>query len=248
MKEHKGEIRSKIGSAIATLILVAAVGLCLLVVSQVQSKGYVSVVGHSLFRVITGSMEPTIPVDALLISAETDIEDLKEGDIICFRSRETGMLGRVITHRIVDIHKDVNGNCLLVTRGDANMVHDNYYVTKDNLIGRVIWHTKDGNPMAAIVSVATSKIGFLACVVFPVLLVGGLILKDCVKSIQNELNNVERELNLEKQAEKQVEITADEKTPGEFALDPEEYEEMRSRLRAELIEELEQSVKEDVER
>ena len=65
--------------------------------------------GYSFFRVVTGSMEPQIPVGAMLISQETDIEDLKIGDIICFSALSPDMYGRCITHRVIGISEGADG-------------------------------------------------------------------------------------------------------------------------------------------
>ena len=48
-------------SLLVTLMLILAVLLCLYVVVQVMSNGYVNIGGYMMFRVVTGSMEPTIP-------------------------------------------------------------------------------------------------------------------------------------------------------------------------------------------
>ena len=159
----------KLGQAVVTAILIAAVIFCIVVISQVMSRGYVTIAGRSLFRVVTGSMEPTIPTGSLLISKNIEIEEIERGDIICFRSKESNMLGQVITHRVIDIVHSGDGNLYLETCGDANPTADGYYVTDANLIGIVTKYTKSGNLMAKIFSLFTSKIGFLSCVAIPVL-------------------------------------------------------------------------------
>ena len=47
---------------VVTVLLVLAVALCLYVVVQVLSNGYANIGGFMMFRVVTGSMEPEIPV------------------------------------------------------------------------------------------------------------------------------------------------------------------------------------------
>ena len=61
---------------LVTLLLVLAVALCLYTVVQVLSHGYVNMGGFMMFRVVTGSMEPTIPVGALLVTQQVDIESI----------------------------------------------------------------------------------------------------------------------------------------------------------------------------
>ena len=66
-------------SALVTVLLVLAVTLCLYATIQVLSKGYANIGGFMMFRVVTGSMEPEIPVGALLLTKETEIEEVSGG-------------------------------------------------------------------------------------------------------------------------------------------------------------------------
>lgn len=236
MDKREEKKRRRIGTILVSVLLGITAVLCMLVIAQVLSKGYVSLAGHSLFRVVTGSMEPEIPVGALLITAETDVQEIAQEDIICFRSAEPGMLGRVITHRVTAVVTGSDGWVLLETKGDANLTKDAGYVTESNLIGRVIWHSKEGNLLAGMVTLMSNKIGFLACIVFPVLLIAGIILRDCVKSIRQELRDARQELE-EPDAGREAEK---EEADGKSPLNPEEYQELCGRLRAELMEELKQ--------
>lgn len=220
--------KEKIINAVASVLLVTAVVLCITVIAQTLSKGYVTFFGTSLFRVVTGSMEPTIPTGALLISREVDIDEVEKGDIICFRSKETNMLGQVITHRVVDVLEGEDGEIYMETRGDANPASDGYYVTGGNLIGEVSAYTKEGNILAKIYSVVTTPLGFLSCIVFPILLVAGFIMQGSVNVIRKELDAISEGI---------------QDKPIEHAITPEEYDEMVERLRKEVLEEVKQSVK-----
>ena len=115
----------KFMSVFTTVLLIAAIAFCFTVVFQIQTKRYVSIFGFSVFRVITDSMEPAIPVGALILNQETEIDNVKIGDIICFRSMESYMYGSIVTHRVVDI-KTIDGKIALTTRGDANNSEDSY--------------------------------------------------------------------------------------------------------------------------
>lgn len=217
-------------SALVTVLLVLAVMLCLYVVIQVLSKGYVNIAGFSMFRVVTGSMEPTMPVGTLLIAKNVPVESVQLEDIVCFRTRETQIFNEIVTHRVVRILDGIDGILYLETKGDANLAADGYLVTQANLVGKVVWHTGEENMIASIFSFFTNKIGFLACIVFPCLLLAGLILQECVKNIRTELQGAMEELQ-------QQEAEPDPL----LSMTKEEYEEMYARIRAELIEELRQS-------
>ena len=94
-----------------------------------------------------------------------------------------------------------------------------------------MWHTGEKSVLSSVFSFFTNKVGFLGCIVFPCLLLAGLVLKDCVGNIKKELQSVMDELE-----------SPNEK--ADWELDPlcgmtqEEYQQMYERIRAELIEEL----------
>lgn len=235
MKQKRNEVRSGrterwIGTAV-TLLLALSVALCLFVVTQVLSKGYVSFGGFMLFRVVTGSMEPAIPVGSLLVSERVDIATVEIGDIVCFRTQELEIWGKIVTHRVVDILSDTGAGLLLETKGDANLVMDDNYVSQDNLIGKVIWISGGESPLVSVISFFTSKIGFLACIVFPCLLFAGMILRDCVSNIRKELQVYTEEVERLQRAAPQSQAAC-------YGLTQEEYDEMVARIRAEVMEEL----------
>lgn len=184
--------------SVATSILLAlAVLFCGFVMMQIHRDGYVTIVGCSVFHVVSGSMEPEIPVGALIISQKTEIEDIEVGDIISFRSLEPYMQGSIVTHRVVEIHKK-DGELALVTQGDANNSMDAYYVTRDNLIGRIIYHTPDGNFVTSLYGFLTNKAGFFVVIVVPVILLTATILQDNMRRIRKEIKKLKQEIEAEK--------------------------------------------------
>ena len=211
-----------------------AVLLCLYIAVQVLSTGYANIFGFSLFRVVTGSMEPTIPVGSLLISQQVDIETIKADDIVCFYSKDSAIFGKIVTHRVIRVMQDAAGGILLETKGDANAVADYQYVTAENLIGKVIYRAGEDNMLSSILSFFSTKVGFLGCIVFPCLILTGVILKDCVKNIRGELKEMMEQLD-EEEAQKafREKLEAAQMTP-------EEYARLEEKIRAELIEELKQ--------
>ena len=218
-------------SALVTVMLFLAVAICLYATTQVLSNGYVNFGGFMMFRVVTGSMEPSIPVGSLLITQETDIENVKVDDVICFKTRVQEIWGKIVTHRVVGIYESEEGKILLETKGDANPVTDVYFVEESNFVGKVIWHTGDGNMFADVLSVFTSKIGFLGFIALPSLLLAALILKSIV-------GNVRQELHMMMELEKIQEAGKSEKNDPIGEITEEEYSEMYERIRTELIEEL----------
>lgn len=234
MKSETNKTDKAAKGTASTIILALAVVLCLAVSIQVTTNGYVDLFGFSVFRVVTGSMEPTLPVGSILLSHSEPIENIQKEDIVCFRSLETGRFGHIVTHRVRAVLEDENGNIYLETKGDANLAADAIPVQQDNLIGRVVWYSGEGSFLQSVMSFITGKVGFLSCIVFPILLMTGLILRDNVRSIQKELRKAREELL-------QVEIDEADSAPAESVFTPEEYQEMYERIRAELMEELKQN-------
>lgn len=119
----------------------AAIGLILVSVFVLLSvvltpAGQVpQVLGYSVFRVMTGSMEPEIREDSLLVVQKTPPEDIAPGDVISFFSPDPMLEGAVNTHRVVRIEKE-NGRIQFITKGDANVIEDTYPVDASALVGK----------------------------------------------------------------------------------------------------------------
>lgn len=229
-EDKEKQILSRVSAAV-TVLLVLVVVLCLYVVIQLLNNGYVNIGGFMMFRVVTGSMEPTIPVGSLLISRQVEISSIRLDDIICFETQQAEIFGSVVTHRVVDILSGADGGILLATKGDANLVADGYMVSQENFIGKVIWYSGDESVLATIFSFLTGKVGFLGCIVFPCLIMATLVLRGCVNNIREELERAKEEMN------EPAEVNADNLLSS---MTQQEYEDMVTRIREELVQELAQ--------
>ena len=243
-------------SVLVTVLLVCTVLLCFSVILQVLNRGYASIGGYSFFRVVTGSMEPEIPIGALIVSKEVDIDTLEIGDIVCFRSEIYEIYGQSITHRVIDISKDADGTTRLQTKGDFNLAADSHYVTERNLIGKVVWWSEQNNLFSDLIAFFSNRISFLACIVFPCLVIAGLLFRNSVRNINKELSQARAELKgmgasfseggpdsgtAETQAPTSAAKQTDQTTKDMTAsMDSREYQEMYARICAELLEELKQ--------
>lgn len=217
--------KKKVVTGIVSAFLVLSICLFLYVVVQVLSKGYVSFGGYSFFKVITGSMGESLPVNSLTITKDQDINTIEKGDIVTFKSESPSMMGEVITHRVVNIVFQDDGKRVLQTKGDANLSMDGYYVDSDHLIGKVVWSTADDGLLPSLVGFFTDKSGFIICVVFPVLLIAAFVMSDCAKKMKSNIDEVVDQLDQN----------------GKSDVSEETVEEMRLRIMAELKEELKAS-------
>lgn len=120
-----GKLIPALCNLLGTLILILVIASCLpLTVPRLF--------GYEIYEVVSGSMEPEIPVGSVIYVAAAEPEDIVEDDVIAFRSGES-----IITHRVVTNRK-LDGE--FVTKGDANELEDMNSVPYANLIGRVEHH------------------------------------------------------------------------------------------------------------
>jgi signal peptidase len=91
-------------------------------------------VGHGLFAVRSGSMNPALEVGDLVVTRLVDPSEIRSGDVITI-----GTGGRaIVTHRVVAVQATDDGP-VFTTRGDANATPDPIAVRADQLHGRVDW-------------------------------------------------------------------------------------------------------------
>lgn len=110
---------------LGTLILLAVIGSCLLLTVP-------RFVGWQVYNVVSGSMEPEIPIGSLIYVEPVEPGVVVEEDIIAFQSGDS-----VVTHRVVRNHQ-LEG--AFTTKGDANEQEDVEPVPYEALIGRVEKH------------------------------------------------------------------------------------------------------------
>lgn len=114
--------------------LVLGILVCLLIIIlgiQAYNKLIVrdetaGILGYNYKTVLTGSMEPAIPVGSIVITKEQSSYEIE--DIISFQEE-----GAIITHRIISIDRE-----RYITKGDANNVADTEEVQQKQILGKVI--------------------------------------------------------------------------------------------------------------
>lgn len=109
--------------------------------------------GCGVAVVLSGSMEPTIHIDDLIIVTEQ--EDYKENDIVAYQSGSM-----VVVHRIIEVEPDT-----VITQGDANNAPD-APIRKEMIKGKVVYWIPGAGRIARL----------LKSPVATVILVGGALL------------------------------------------------------------------------
>jgi signal peptidase len=137
--------------------------------------------GVRSFVVLSGSMEPTIPVGSVIYSQKQ--ASYTKGDIISFTNQQ----GQIVTHRIASV-KQAEQEILYQTKGDANRNADAEFITSAKIIGKVFFTIPYVGRAIMFVKTPT---GFILSVVIPSIIF-----------IFWELWNIKREI--EKEVEKRV--------------------------------------------
>lgn len=123
---------------IAAVCLIAMSIFVLLTVVLTPAGQVPQVMGFSVLRVLTGSMKPEIPEDSMLLIQKADAASLQVGDVISFFSPDPSLNGALNTHRIVDI-AEADGSLQFTTKGDANLIEDQYPVDESRVVGKVLF-------------------------------------------------------------------------------------------------------------
>lgn len=91
----------KIVNAISTIVLILLILLVVVLFIARASGNSPSVFGYHIYRVSSGSMEPTLMKGDVILSKEVDFDEIKKDDIVTYKAIEGEMAGEMITHRVV---------------------------------------------------------------------------------------------------------------------------------------------------
>ena len=167
----------KVMNVLSVLIIVCSI-LALLTVVLAKPGEAPNFFGYSLFRVMTGSMEPSIPTDSLIVVKRVPASALEVGDVITFYSRDPSLLGEPNTHRIIRFEEDGEKR-LIYTKGDANNIEDRYSTHEEDLIGKVVFSSLG---LGKFVRIISNPIVFIPLIIIPLILMLGRSLFDSVKA------------------------------------------------------------------
>ena len=178
-------IFTKIINIFSILIIGAAV-LVLLNVVMTKPGEVPSVMGYSLFRVMTGSMEPTIPTDSAILTHAVESTEIQVGDVISYFSKDPSINGVVNTHRVVGIYEE-GGTVFYQTRGDANSANDLYPPTANEIIGKVVFSSYF---LGMLIRLISNPLVFFPLILVPLLV---LLILNLVKTYRMAANIARQE-------------------------------------------------------
>lgn len=163
----------KIGKIIKTIFNVAItvfVLLFLLIVClQRFSNNQITFLGYRMFSVASSSMAPDYNIGDVLIVKKTEPDQIKVGDSISYYGKVGSFAGKVITHQVIKIDKDVDKNLVFHTKGISNLVEDPL-VYADQIYGVVVHRSE---VLSFIYRTVNTKYGMFIFIVIPIFYIIG---------------------------------------------------------------------------
>ena len=161
-KDKKGRILAAINIILCIILIpVILMNVTVIISSYIHPDEIPGIFGIKPVAVLSGSMEDTFMTGELIFVEKTDTSLLKEGDVICYL-----MEGQAVTHRIVSIEQDEEGEDFYITRGDANNTEDRETVRPEQVQG--IWngvHLAGMGNFVIFLSSTTGMIVFIICTI-----------------------------------------------------------------------------------
>ncbi len=160
----------RISKKILNIFIGIFIVLFLLVVClQRFTDNNLSLFGFRMFTVLTGSMEPKYNVGDVLFSKSIAPEDIEVGDAISYLGASGDVANKVVTHEVVAIETDENGEKLFHTKGIANIIEDPI-VHESQIYGKVIHKSA---VLSFISNTIRTPVGLVVLIIIPVFYIIG---------------------------------------------------------------------------
>lgn len=186
-KKTKAEIASLVVSIVLLVLMVPIflINVVLIFSSIINPNDVPNIFGLKPMIVLSDSMYPQIKTNDLIIAKGVkDLSTLQVGDVISFREKKAdGSLGAVVTHKIVYITVDSDGQYKITTTGINNIVRDNTGAPQKNADGEIVTYTDDPISGDQVIGIYVGRIpgfggfmywmqsiwGIIVCIGLPVL-------------------------------------------------------------------------------
>lgn len=146
-EKRRSRVVPTICNVLGSLLLLAVIGLSVpLAVPRLM--------GYEIYDVVSGSMEPEIPMGSVIYVRTTDPAEVQEGDVVAYLSDD----GSVVAHRVVTNRTSLGE---FVTKGDANNTEDLAPVPYDALVGLVEKHVPGVGRFMALYASSVGKVYLL---------------------------------------------------------------------------------------
>jgi len=186
MKEKSKRCLKIIFNIIFWIVIVAFAGIAAL--SVIAKKTDKPILDYSVLWVMTDSMEPNIESKSFILVKRANVAELKKGDIITFKSRNSAIAGSLNTHRIDEV---VEQGKEFITKGDNNPIRDAEHVYAEDIkysyVGNLHMLTFFGRVLAS----ESGFMIFLSSIMLVVILVSIVSIKKTRNESKEELKEKE---------------------------------------------------------
>ncbi len=204
MKKVFGKIKIVLNIFLTIFVILFLLMVCL----QRFTNNEISFLNYRMFTVASGSMAPEYEVGDVLIARETKEEDIKVGDSVSYLGEKGSFNGKVVTHEVIKIEKDVDGKYIFHTKGKANLVEDPpvYY---HQIYGVIVWNPK---LLSFIYKVINTKYGLFIFVILPIFyIIGSEILTAMLEREEERREKLKQQKQKEQKEEKEEEVKEEPK-------------------------------------
>ena len=181
------------------LLIIFVICFALVVCLQRFSNNEISFLNFRLFTVVSGSMAPEYEIGDVLLAQERDPKEIKVGDNISYLGEVGNFKGKVVTHQVIEIEEDKEGNLIFHTKGIANASEDP--IVKANQIYGVIVH--EAKLLSLIYGVVAKPTGMFIFVIIPVFYVIGSEFVYLLQEKDEEKINRAKKRKAEKEVQKE---------------------------------------------
>lgn len=160
-----------LNSAVTALLAIAVLGILVVNVGPL-------VLPYKVFTVLSGSMDPTIPMGSEVVLRPVGADQIQVGDIITFQRPGTKEL---VTHRVVGTTTAFGGQTFWKTKGDANGAPDTWQIPASGTGLKYVFHVPFLGYAFAMLG---SPLGRICFILAPALLLAAVVLNDLWKQPQ----------------------------------------------------------------
>lgn len=172
MTDKKQKVLNIVGIALCVILIPILIMNCVLIVKGlVNEKEVPGLFGRTPLIVLTDSMYPEIKSGDIIICKDISPEDVKVGDVISFFDPEDKNGVAVVTHRVIEIITDDDGELYFRTKGDNNNANDKASVPAENLVG--LWTETRFAGLGHVALFMQSTWGLVVCIFLPLALFVG---------------------------------------------------------------------------
>lgn len=140
-KIKNNKILSIIYGILRCIVTIMLLIVLAVIIIQRVTNNELSLGGYRIYTVVTQSMYPEYKVGDILVSKETKPSEIKVGDNVVYLGEKDDFKDKIVTHKVVNIKKDLDSNKLIFTTKGLNNIIEDPEINEEQLYGVVVYKT-----------------------------------------------------------------------------------------------------------